>query len=157
MNNSDHIPTTEELKNLEADPVWSLLNEASSQKVNPTFVDSVMTQISANIPDNVVTSPSFWKRYSLPISAAAVAGIAACLMVALSSDNIIQADVAPAEIEFSDDDYTFIEQGMPFVEEANTASEVTSEIDIYTEQMVEIDNEDPFIMTADDIDALVTM
>ena len=161
MNNSEHIPTTEELKQLEADPVWSLLDEASSQKASPMFVDSIMSEINAELPDNVVTSPSFWKRFSLTISAAAVAGVAASVMMTLSSNDPMADNpgaMAQSDIGFSDEDIAFITNEMPFTEELELqTTATTTEIDVLAEQMIEIDNEDPFFMSADDIDVLVTM
>lgn len=158
MNQQKHLPTTEELKNLETDPVWTLLEEASSPKASPMFADSVMNEIKAAVPNNVVTTPSFWKRYSLPISAAAVAGIAAVVMLTLSSEDPMSdnsGDVAQTQTTFSDEDVAFITEEIPFEDLIQTSS--LSEIDLLAEQMIEIENEDPIFMSADEIDVLVSM
>jgi len=158
MNNSQQSPTPEELKNLESDTVWSLLDEASQQNASPMFTDNVMNEIrstSQELPDNVVTVPSFWKRYSLPISAAAIAGVAACVMITLSSGDPKpgnSGEIVDTEIEFSDADLAFFEDEMTFDEQATA----TTETDVL-DQMIAIDNEDPFFMTAEDIDILVSM
>lgn len=155
MNPSPQSPTPEELKNLESDPVWTLLDQASHQEASNDFVDNVMNVISSEVPDNVVTSPSFWQRHSLAISAAAVAGIAACVMFATNFGDSQQdspVEIAESKIQFTVEELASFEAQM-----ASDESSSVSEIDLLAEQMIEIDNEDPFIMTADEINVLVTM
>ena len=160
MNQSEKSPTSEELKNLETDPVWGLLDEASNLKAGPMFANSIMHEIrseTAEATENVVTVPSFWKRYTLQIAAVATAGVAACVMLTLNSETPETGDlvnVAPIS-EFSDADLDFIAENMPIIESELTS--VSSEIDVLADEMIEIDNEDPFFMSADDINVLITM
>lgn len=154
---SDLAQELKELENLENDPVWSLLDDASHQEPSPTFAQNIMAEIRnadtdiQDIPNNIISPPSFWKRHSTKI-ATATAAIAACVIVAINTSSPATGDnIAsnPTTLTPSGNDETSaLEQ--PIVD-------TQDDIDALVEEMLRIDNEDPFFMSADDIEILVAM
>lgn len=67
----------------EQDPVWDLLGKASKREADPMFSRNVMRSI--RLEDD---KPTLWQRLFSPVSAlTAVAGVAACAVVAILSMN----------------------------------------------------------------------
>lgn len=173
MNQSDKSPTPEELNSLENDAVWTLLDEATPAKASPDFVSNVMglaertKQNQSEEPfssdSKIVTSPSFWKRYAIPLGTISAAGIAACVMLAFNAndhvdsttggDSISAAPTNSPAIELTDEELVALAEDEGFPLESLVATSEADQLD----QLIAIDDEDPFFMTADDINVLVSM
>ncbi len=147
-----------ELNVLENDGVWSVLDQAPKQDAspasNPMFARNVMREILQMEED---TQP-WWKSiFSIKFAkallpSAAIAGATAACIVAFtgtstpSSTNLVEnSDSQTTIVTFTIEEITEISDSL-----------ASSEVDAFTQEMLDIENEDPIFMTTDEIDDLLS-
>jgi len=149
-----------QLHDLEKDPVWALLDDAEphpTTDVNPKFARNVMREIRLNhSPKEQDARLSLWQRLFAPKYskiALTLCATTACIALIVASfapdDASIQDNLTTNENLFSDDLAELA------IEDINSLLE--AEDDDFTEEMLNLANQDPFFISAEEIEVVMKM
>ena len=137
-----------QLNELENDTVWSLLDNTENEsptEASPMFARNVMREIRVNhSPESAL---SFWQRLTAPrfnkiaLTLGATAACAVVIIVTQMSEQNAQAD---SNTQISNDLEKITFEDIISIEE--------TEEDSFTEEMLELADQDPFYITEEEIE-----
>lgn len=145
--NQDQL-TEQQLIELENDPLWSLLSEAensSSADVTPMFARNVMREIRLNHSQKA--SSSLWNRLftsrfnKISLGLGLAAACAVIVITQIADQNPTQAPITTNN---------------PATDELSETIKL-DELDEFTDEMLEITNQDPFFISEDEIEIAMQM
>jgi hypothetical protein len=153
LNQNQPELTEQQLNELENDTVWSLLEnaeKASTAEVSPMFARNIMREIRVS---HTETPTSFWQRLMAPKfnKVALSLGAAACAVLVITQ----MTDQNPQEV--SPIASTDISQDTEVITFEDIITLEETEEDSFTEEMLDLANQDPFYITEEDIELAMQM